>query len=465
MTSSLRRLAAGLLVIFAIIALSLSYWTLVRGVDLVTRDDNPRRVLAEQQILRGQILDRNEVVLAETYVDPEDGVAYRIYYYPSAAPVIGYYSLRYGVGGVESAYDDHLRGGGQLTYSEEILQDLLHRQQVGSDVQISLDITIQQAVNEILEGYTGAVVVIHVPDGQILALASQPTFDPAALDENWEALSTDPDAPLLNRATQGLYQPGESLQSVVLGAALNNGIASPEEQWRGAITTTVDGRLFPCAANVSYANTLGGAYAVGCPEPFRQLAVELGAHRLGTAIADFGLDEPPPFTLPTEAADLDTFSIEEELALTGIGQSGLTVSPLQMALVAAAFADHGQMPPLQLVLATRRSGAAWQPVPADGLPRGTLSRASADTIEGLMLRSVDEGASQMADVSGFTVAGHTGLAMAGPEGALNAWFIGYSSYSPDESIAVAVLLEDTPDASEAARIGGLALAAALNAVP
>jgi peptidoglycan glycosyltransferase len=465
MTSSLRRLSAGLLAIFAIIALSLSYWTLIRGIDLVTRDDNPRRVLAEQQIQRGQILDRSGTVLAETIVDPEDGSSQRVYTYPSAAPVVGYYSLRYGVGGIESAYDDQLRGGGQLTYSEAILQDLLHRQQVGSDVQISLDIDVQQAVNEILEGYTGAVVVIHVPDGQVLALASQPTFDPATLDENWEALSTDPGAPLLNRATQGLYQPGESLQSVILGAALNNGIASSDEQWRGAITTAVDGKLFPCAADVSYINTLGGAYVEGCPEPFRQLAVKLGARRLETAIADFGLSEPPPFTLPTEATDPDAFAVEEELALTGIGQSSLTVSPLQMALVAASFADHGQMPPLQLVLATRKPGAAWQLVAADGLPRGTLSRTSADTIEGLMLRSVDEGASQMADVSGFTVAGHTGLAMAGPEGALNAWFIGYSASNSDEAIAVAVLLEDTPDAGEAARIGGLALAAAFNAIP
>ncbi|MBN1120120.1 MAG: hypothetical protein JXJ17_03505 [Anaerolineae bacterium] len=465
MTSSLRRLAAGLLAVFVIIALSLSYWTLVQGVDLVTRDDNPRQVLAEQQIQRGQILDRNGVVLAETVIDPEDGSSQRVYYYPSAAPVVGYYSLRYGVGGIESAYDDQLRGGGQVTYSEAVLQDLLHRQQVGSDVQISLDIEVQQAVNEALEGYTGAVIVIHVPDGQILALASQPTFDPAALDENWETLSTDPDAALLNRATQGLYQPGESLQSVVLGAALNNGIASPDEQWRGTVITTVDGSFFPCAANVSYVDTLGDAYVEGCPEPFRQIAAKLGTHRLETAIVDFGLTEPPIFALPTESADLDAFAIEKELTLTGIGQSSLTVSPLQMAMVAAAFADHGQMPPLQLVLATRKPGAVWQLVPADGLPRGTLSRASADTIEGLMLRSVNEGASQRASIPRFTVAGHTGLAMAGPEGELNAWFIGYSAYSPDASVAVAVLLEDTPTASEAARVGGRALAAALNAIP
>ncbi len=465
MIASLRRLSAGLLVIFGLIALSLSYWTLVRGTELVTRDDNPRRVLAEQQIQRGKILDRNEVVLAESVYDPDTGTIQRIYHYPSAAPVVGYYSLRYGVGGIESAYDDQLRGGGQLTYSEAILQDLLHRQQVGSDVQISLDITVQEAVSEALEGYTGAVVVLHVPDGQVLALASQPTFDPAALDENWDALSTDPNAPLLNRATQGLYQPGESLQSVVLGAALNNGLVSAADQWRGGSTTTVDGRELPCAASISYANSLGGAYVVGCPEPFRQLALQIGAHRLLMALTDFGLTEPPPFTLPTEAATVDTDLIQDQLALTGIGQSDLTVSPLQMAMIAASFAGHGQMPPLQLVLATREPGDIWQPVAADGFPRGTLSHASANAIEELMLRSVDEGASQPASVPGYTVAGHTGLAMAGPQGELNAWFTGYSAYSPDNSIAVAVLLENTPDASEAARIGGLALAAALNSVP
>lgn len=465
MIGALHRVTRGLLVAFAVVALALGYWVIVRGDGLLARDDNPRRVLAEQRIQRGQILDRNGVVLSESAPDPDTRVVRRHYPYPEVAPVVGYYSLRYGAGGVEAEQNRHLSGEAQLTPFEELARNLLHRPPVGGDVQLTLDLGIQQAAASLLDGRRGAIVVLTAPGGEVLALASAPTFDPNQLDENWDSLVASADAPLLNRATQGAYQPGTILQSVVLGAALNTGVATPEESWSGPLTVQINDTMLPCAQTATGIDTLGESFLAACPAPYQAIAQRIRADRLDNALADFGLLEPPPFALLPESGGPIPSPAGADLAATAIGQSGLTVSPLQMALVAAAYADHGQMPALRLVESTRLPGAPWQLQAATGNPRGTVSRASADAVAALMEQAVLNGAARAAAQPASRVHGHAGLAVSGPEGAYNAWFIGYAYRAPDDAIAVAVLIEDTPDAREAARIGGQVLQAALLAHP
>ncbi|HEC24045.1 MAG TPA: hypothetical protein ENI95_14115 [Chloroflexi bacterium] len=465
MTASLRRLSGGFLAAFAVIALALGYWSVMRRDSLIARDDNPRRVLEEQRIRRGQIVDRNGEPLADTLIDPDSDTTTRIYPHPEAAPVVGYYSLRYGVGGIEGELDDILRGDATLTPSERVLNQLLHRPQTGGDVQLTIDIMVQRAVQEALGTQRGAVVVLSVPAGEVLALGSQPTFDPNALEERWDELSADPEAPLLSRATQGLYQPGTILQSVILGAALNAGAIETTEMWEGDLEVPVNGVTLPCSGDPQAVSTLSDAYIQACPAPFQSIAWRLNARRLDGALADFGLLEAPAFTLPTSAADLTIPPAQANLALTAIGQSDLTISPLQMALVATAFANQGQMPALQLVRATRLPGGEWQPVSPTGNPRGTISPASVESVAGLMRQSVLSGAAQAATLPGRVVYGHSGLAIAGPEGSLNAWFIGFTYVNEGEAIAVAVLIEDAHSADVAARVGAEALRAALTTLP
>jgi peptidoglycan glycosyltransferase len=463
MRGSLRRLGYGLLAAFTVVAAALAYWVMVQGGALVAREDNPRRVLYEQRLRRGTIVDRSGEPLARSVVDPETGIATRLYPHPEAAPVVGYASLRYGVSGIEAAYDDLLRGDVLIAPEQQFIQNLLHRTPEGGDVQLTLDLAVQQAAVEALDGRAGAAVALGVPDGDVLALASAPTFNPNALDETWEELAADPDAPLLNRATQGLYQPGTILESVILGAGLNTGEASPDNEWAGVAQARVNGSTLPCAGDAADIGTIGAAYVAACPRPFVMVAQDIGAERLDAALDDFGLLEPPPFTLPTGAADLDTPLAEGDLAATAIGQSGLMVSPLQMARVAAAFADSGRMPPLQIVSATRTPPGEWQAVAPEGNPRGTISPASVETVVEWMGQAVEAGPASAAALPGERVYGHAGLALSGPEGTLNAWFIGFAYETSERSIAVAVLLEDTTNAREAARVGGAVLEAALAA--
>lgn len=466
MTASLNRLGQVLLGIFLVVALAIGYWGIVRQTPLLSREDNPRRVLEEQRIRRGLIVDRNNTLLAGSLTDEATGISTRHYPYPEAAPVVGYYSIRHGVGGIEEAYDDVLRGTDGLSPAEQVFQTLLHRPQIGGDIRLTLNYMIQQNVDALLDEHRGAIVLITIPQGEILALASRPAFDPNHLDEQWDSLSSDPDAPLLNRATQALYQPGTILQTAVLGAALDTNTTIPSSMWGEVLSTRVDGSILPCAAAPQdMIDSLTGALFWACPSPFEQLGLAMGSHRLNAVLSSFGLFEPPVFALPTSGPDSDVVLQEGDSQQIAIGQSSLTVTPLHMAQMAAAFANHGEIPALRLVQAVRIPGEGWQTVQPEGYRRGTISRASADSVAQLMGQTVSTGAAAEAAIEGHRVYGHVGLALAGPEGNFNAWFIGFVNHPNGQSIAVAVLLEDERDATRAAYIGGRALEAALNLQP
>jgi peptidoglycan glycosyltransferase len=463
MTLSLRRLAYGFVAAFTLIAVFTGYWSLISAEALTSREDNPRLVLNEQRIRRGTIYDHNGEILAESLVDPVTGIATRLYPYNGFAPIVGYYSIRYGRSGIEDIYDYFLSGYSSLTISQRLERNVLHRPQVGGDIRLTVDLVVQQAAVAALDGYTGAVVVLR--EGDVLALASTPGFDPNNLDDLWDELSIDPQAPLLNRATQGLYQPGTILQPVILGAALNYRTASPEDPRGDALTVRIDGALLGCSGDATTIETLGDAFTSGCPAPFVHVAESLGAARLGTALSDFGLLQPPQFALPTAGADIGLPFDADTLWLTAVGQSNLTVTPLQMALVAAALANNGQMPALRIVEALRSPGGMWREVTPTSYPHGVISRDNALLIASLMDREVRTGAAQTAAVSGYHIYGHAGLAVSGPEPTYSAWFIGFAENRSGAPISVAVILEETPSAVNASQVGGQVLNAALDTHP
>jgi len=307
MTQNIRRLAQFVLLGFVLIAASMFYWQVARAPGLVAREDNPRLVQAEIRVQRGRVLDRRGEVLAysDVLLDPAglSGVVQRRYPQPEASHVVGYYSLRYGIGGAEAAFDATLRG--QLTP----LDKLIHRPQVGDDATLSLNLSAQRAADQALGERQGAVVLLDIATGQVLALVSHPAYDPNTLDDDWDVLTSDPDAPLFNRATQGVYALGDLARLVGLTGLLSAGITTPPDPF----TTTLDDMLAPLSDSGYLATA-------------RQL----------------GFDVPSPFDLPTGPGLLPDFS--------GRGTPrDLAATPLHMARLAAAMADDGYMPVPTLV--------------------------------------------------------------------------------------------------------------------
>src|SRR5215213_2457959 len=176
MHSTIRRLHTVIMGGFVLVALTLGYWQFFRRDDLVARPTNPRLVEEARRVVRGRILDRNGEVLVQSKETPDGTV--RGYAAPGLAHVTGYHSVRYGNSDVEAVYDDYLRGERSADPLERLSSSLFHRRTVGSDITLTIDARIQQAALDAMGGNNGAIVALDPKTGAVLALASQPTFDP-----------------------------------------------------------------------------------------------------------------------------------------------------------------------------------------------------------------------------------------------------------------------------------------------
>ncbi len=469
-TREINRLLRGLLVLFAVVAMSAAYWSIVGPDTILLREDNPRRVLAEQAIQRGAILDRDGDVLAQT-TRGDDGAVIREYPHPQTHGALGYFSVRYGVGGAEAAYNAVLRGDTlPQAVSGSIADGLLHRPREGSDIRLSLDLDIQRAVADAMAGQTGAVVVLEVPTGQILAMINAPSYDPNTLDTEWNALREAPGKPFFNRVLQGTYQPGGALQTVWMAAALISGMPLNEPLPAAAQPVQVDDLTLTCAVRLpNVALSLREAYAFGCPSPFTTLADALGSDGIETTLDTFQLgsllipadllpvaDAIPgtPTPVPTEIP-LD----EDSMLREAVGQGALTVSPLDMAMVASAIVNDGNAPQPYLLLETRAPDAeSWTP---ESVTRPTIPMMTTNTarqLQDLMRYAVANGAAQNAGRPNIDIGGHATIAYSG-DGA-QSWFVGFTTLGSRRGVAVAVVLENSADPGLAADIGGTALAAA-----
>ncbi|MFN2252264.1 MAG: peptidoglycan D,D-transpeptidase FtsI family protein [Anaerolineae bacterium] len=477
LSRGIRRLALATLLGFAVIAASTFYWGFIRSEELSARPDNQRRTAFERRTHRGRILDRAGRVLAETETTVgESGeiVPRRVYPEPSAAPVTGFQTWRYGAGtlddatygagGAEAAYDVALRGDIGQSPQQILASRVLHRPQQGRDVVLTLDRELQAYAADQLGDREGAIVVLDVNSGAVRALVSQPTFDPAALDAG-DMPDEDPRQPMFNRATQGLYPPGSTLKTVTLAAALDEGLVRPGD-------VVEDGQLveyfagFPVACDNNPPGkdtfTISEAFGWSCNVTFARLATELGKRKFLEYGERFGLTSAPPFPLPVAAASLtaDDEMSEPELASAGFGQGEVLVTPLHMALVTAAVAGGGAVPSpylLEDVPNVRWSGLADE--------RGTWKRAVpgdiARAMREIMIQSAQDGwASAARQGLDLRLGGKTGTAEVAGQ-TPHAWYIGFAP-ADDPSVAIAVLVPNGGQGGDvAAPIAGRVLNRAL----
>lgn len=430
------RLGQGLLLLLFSLMVATGYWAVLRADWLRTYPTNPRRVLAEQRLQRGRILDRTGTVLAESLVDAE-GFAHRVYPHPFAAPVTGYASLEHGTSELEAACDAALRGDIETDAWRQLWNNLTHTPPRGQDVITTLDLRLQKRAQALLEGRRGAAVLLDTHTGAVLVLAYTPTYDPNRIADEWDTLREAVDAPLLNRVTQGLAQPGGALQTVLLGLALQHDLdlTLTEDFSR---TVELGATQYACV-QTPHAATWAEVLRAQCPAPMLGLGAQLGADRMAQGMADWELTLPPPFELPT--ADATWHPRRTDLEAESLGQGELLVTPLQMAGVVAVLGNDGVRPPLHLL----REAQAGCPAPA---------------MEGTRLLSVAEAAflRETWTTWGDGVLGHASLAQAGPERTLS-WFLGLNSAQVPR-YGVVVLVENPPVPSYAAFVGRVLLLAA-----
>ncbi|MCH7663673.1 MAG: FtsW/RodA/SpoVE family cell cycle protein, partial [Chloroflexi bacterium] len=326
-------------------ALASGWWSLVRGPDLLSRTDNPRRSISDLYVPRGTLLDRDGNTIVETI--GYTGNLQRIYRFKGGGPVIGYTHPIYGLAGLEASLDPILRGfEGQPAFDLWSSHLLYGQPPPGLDIQLSIYLGLQSRAESLLAGQNGAVVLINASNGEILAMVSSPNFDPNLLTDTWSTLIQDDNSPLVNRVTQGSYQPGAALGPFLYVAALSEGIlpAAPAELSHG-----VDGQSLDCARQPDDVTTWADVIAAGCPGASASLGLALGSESLLALFHSLGFYAAPNLRMPTAISSEAPVAIAIPEA-AAIGQSDLTLSPLQLALAAAVLSNGGQLPAARIAL-------------------------------------------------------------------------------------------------------------------
>ena len=432
--------AAFLLALIGIQILYLAKLSVWDGDALAAHPLNTRSALMEQDIRRGRILDREGRVIAESSADHVRSYPYgRI-----LAPVTGYQTERYGSVGVEQAAGQALSGVTADAAHAGPLRTLL-RADAGYDVRLTVDAELSEAAWNALGTRRGAVIVMDAATGAVRAMVSSPSFDPAAVEKHWDELTARADSPLLNRAAQGLYPPGSTFKTLIADAALEAGVTNPDEVFTctGELAIGSDYVLHESHGEVHGKLHLADALRESCNVTFATLALRLGASGLSSAFERFGIGtELADPELPMAAAHVPEMKWlgDGEIAQTGIGQGALLVTPLQMALVADAFANGGKMmqPYLIAQVLTAQGTPLYEASPTVWRTATTAQRAA--VIDGYMADVVAAGTGTAAEVAGVRVTGKTGTAE-NASGTDHAWFIG-SAERGGQKIVMAVIVEE-----------------------
>ncbi|MDI3281407.1 MAG: penicillin-binding protein 2, partial [Bacillota bacterium] len=357
------------------------------------------------------------------------GYFYRRYRVPvSLAQTVGFAHPTLGLSGLEEAADRWLRPS-PFSLSNR-----------GYNVHTTLHLAVQEAAEKALAGRKGAVVALDPRTGAILALASAPGYELERLSEDWPRLRRDKGSPLFNRALGGLYPPGSVFKVVTLAAALEAGKATPGSVYFCPGQRVVEGRTIACAEGRSHGPlTLTQAVSVSCNYVFTGLGLAVGWEGLRGKAADFGLTEAPPLELAAQAGRFPPPRGGPGTAQLAIGQGELLVTPLGMALVAAAIANEGKIMAPYLIQRSEdeRGRVVWTRRPR--LWRRALSPEVAREIGRMMEAVVEHGTGRPGRLRGVEVAGKTGTAE-NLSGKPHAWFIGFAPASAPR-VAVGVVVE------------------------
>jgi peptidoglycan glycosyltransferase len=446
----------------AVLVTMTAYWQIWAAPSLAVRKDNARLVYRQLTIKRGLIMAGNSTtVLAKNVRQVRNGQTLYLRRYPFDslfAHPVGYNTIGEGRTGIELSYNDFLTASNDdLSTLFDTLGDRITGKTItGNNLLTSLSLPAQRAAARGLVGKRGAVVALDPHTGQVLAMASTPTYNPNTVGRNIGKLSApSAGAPLLNRVTQGLYAPGSTFKIVTATAALESGKFTP--------STTIDGggscitvESHPlCNAGGEFAGTVSLATALtySYNTVFAQVGQQVGQSRLESTMRKYGFFSKPPLDYPSDEMAASGLygphgvlptGTPEDVGRVAIGQERLLATPMQMAEVVATIANQGvRVRPWMVHRVVSPSGKTVLENHPEEVERVMSPQTSAELTT--MMRSVvEEGTGQAANIGNLSVAGKTGTAETGVPGLNNAWFIAFAP-AENPKIAVAVVVERTPE--------------------
>jgi penicillin-binding protein A len=499
MDRQIRRLGIALVALFAVLFGQVAYVQVFAAERIADSPGNAtRQIRAEFEVERGQIIaaDRRTVLARSVETGPNQVFRYRREYPEGElfGHVTGYYSRIFGRGGIEQAFNDYLAGTADELAVSNVTDLVLGRPKKGASVYTTIVPGLQRVAEEALGDQPGAVAAIDPENGDILALYSNPGFDPNLLSNGpdramraaWDELNGDPGKPLLSKAFQELFLPGSSFKMVTASAVLERG-ATIDTTWPNPrvldLPTTDDdlenygGAL--CQGGAPRVTTLQ-AFQESCNVTFGEMGLALYGERTGNfGLSDqadvfgFCLTNPPdvttceeqriPFELPFENGRIPEASYFAERiparAYSGVGLDNVLTNPLHLALVAGAIANGGDVMAPRIVTSVRDAqGRTVREFDEEIVSRAITQTTAARMTE--MMLSVTQGGTATSAFSGFgiPVAGKTGTATTGENSPPNAWFTGFAPAGGGQTprIAVSVIVLEGGGLGDAATGGQIA---------
>jgi peptidoglycan glycosyltransferase len=441
-------------VLFALLVVFTSRWTVFEAQSLEDNSANRRPLIEEQKIPRGLIYARDgETVLAENRSTGrgQDRIFSR--FYPRGelfAHPVGYSFIRNGRRSTELFRNADLTG--DEDEFESLLAELEDQTREGFDVVTNLDPAATEAATAGLAGRRGAVVAVEPQTGKVRVMVALPSFDPNQVPVNFASVRPG----LLNRTTQELYPPGSTFKVVTAAAALDSGKVTPDTVIDGSSPREVSGVPLENAGGASFgAISFTDALTNSVNTVFAQVGERIGHNTLVEYMRRFGfyadpqLDYPGSQMIPSGIIDGEGDYVEDgfDVGRVAIGQGGLEgeirSSPLQMALVAATIGNGGRlMKPRLTDRILRPDGRVKERVEPD-LQSRVVEPETAEQLGQMMSRVVEEGTGTAAALSGITVAGKTGTAEVGANREFTQpWFIAFAPVD-NPKMAVAVTVERT----------------------
>ncbi len=399
MNVTIRRLTNAFIIFFLVLSgvaayIQINNQAFFNGPALAAGKYDPRQCPPYDQPVRGTIYDIHGKWLARSVPDPQAVCGYRREYSdPTLAPLIGYYSNKYGTAGLEASYNDQLALGEHCYVSpqdaahaagQDAINKLLHKPRYGCDIYLTIDDSIQQYANHVYDSSyisgqvcqapgshpAGSIIVEDPNTGEIRAMVSRPYFDPNKIDDPayWQQINSDPGAPLINHATLASRAPGSTFKTMTLLAALDSGypLTKPFSFDEATNFHVPDGKTVRwddyfngtwkgLVGSSSFPLTMEQGFAYSDNAMFARVAYELGKDNWLGYLRRFGIATPGtdvapvPFDAPFNQSSAYpaivngkpyTFS-DDDLADAGFGQGPLQISPLTMAEITSAIAADG----------------------------------------------------------------------------------------------------------------------------
>jgi peptidoglycan glycosyltransferase len=448
------RLFVLVVILFGLLVAFTSRWTVFDAEALRDNALNRRSLLEEQRIKRGLILARDGTVLARSVRRPGDTYTRR---YPDGelfAHAVGYSYTSIGRAGTERSHNDQLIG--RRSELVTAFESIFGRSNEGDDVHTTLDVNAQQAAVQALQasGHSGALVAVGVKTGDVLAMASSPSYDPNTLADRgaFAALNQDQEgAPLVNRATQNGYPPGSTMKVVTAAAALDTGRFNPQSVVNGANGKEISGVPLNNAGGEDFGDIdLTFALTNSVNTVWAQVGESLGGRTMQRYMERFGFYAEPPLDYPD--AQMSASGVRKggrlvpmtsdrvDVGRVAIGQGDLFATPLQMATVAQTIGNGGvRLKPHIMAKVVDPDGRTVDEVEPEEEERVVSARTASD-LTAMMKNVVREGTGTAAALSGVEVAGKTGTAELNDTGLNQPWFM---CFTPD--VAVAITLERFQD--------------------